>query len=334
MSDFLPLLWYFLLVIPTALFIILDGSDLGIGVLSINASESRRSTMLAAVGPLWYANETWLVVAGAILFGAFPLAYSIILSSLYIPVMVLLFGLILRAVSIEFHGHSDHKRLWGNAFGIGCLLAVLGQGFIFGGLFSNLKIEGGSFAGGPWDWLNPGSIIVALGIVAAYCMIGAAYLVRKTEGLIQKQNRQLLGGSASVTLVLFIAVLAIMVLGQAGVSLLWSKPPQVYFVPLFLLVTLFGLIMLLIRSRGERGDHVLYAWAVVVFVSAAVATICGVFPYFIPFSLSISQAASPQSSLVFMLFGAGIILPVVIFYNIYIHRVYAGKVNEDTTESD
>ncbi len=330
MSEFLPLLWYFILVIPMTLFIVLDGSDLGIGVLSINAGESRRSTMLAAIGPLWYANETWLVVAGATLFGAFPLAYGVILSSLYIPVMVLLFGLILRAVSVEFHGHSDRKRLWGLAFGLGCLLAVLGQGFIFGGLLSNLKMEGDSFAGGPWDWLNPGSVLVALGVVAAYCTIGAANLVRKTEGVIQKQSRQFLMDSASIALASFIAVMAIMMLGHARVSLIWSRPPQVYFVPLFLLIILFGLIMLLVKSRGERGDNILYAWAVVVFVSAAVATIGGIFPYFIPFSLSIAQAASPQSSLVFMLFGAGIILPIVIFYNVYIHRVYAGKVKEDT----
>jgi cytochrome d ubiquinol oxidase subunit II len=334
MSEFLPLLWYFLLVIPMTLFIVLDGSDLGIGVLSINAGESRRSTMLAAIGPLWYANETWLVVAGATLFGAFPLAYGVILSSLYIPVMVLLFGLILRAVSVEFHGHSSRKRLWGLAFGIGCFLAVLGQGFIFGGLLSNLKIEGDSFAGGPWDWLNPGSILVTLGVVAASCTIGAANLVRKTGGVIQKQSRQFLTASASIALASFIAVMAVMMTGHARVSLIWSRPPQVYFVPLFLLIILLGLIMLLVKSRGERGDNVLYVWAVVVFVSTAVAAIGGIFPYFIPFSLSIAQAASPQSSLVFMLFGAGIILPVVIFYNVYIHRVYAGKVSEDTIESD
>jgi cytochrome d ubiquinol oxidase subunit II len=334
MGEFLPFLWYFLLAIPMALFIILDGADLGIGVLSINAGESRRSTMLAAIGPLWYANETWLVVGGATLFGAFPLAYGVILSSLYIPAMVLLFGLILRAVSIEFHGHSDHKLLWGTTFGVGCLLAVLGQGFIFGGLFSNLKIEGGSFAGGPWDWFNPVSVIIALGVLAAYCTMGAAYLVRKTEGIAQLHNRQLLAGSASVALVAFVAIMSVMMTGHTAVSLTWSKPPQVYFVPLFLLVTIAGFIMLLVTSQSGKRDNAPYVWAVVVFISTVVAIIGGIFPYFIPFSLSIAQAASPQSSLVFMLFGAGIILPVVIFYNIYIHRVYAGKVIEDTTESD
>lgn len=144
MGAFLPLLWYFLLVVTISLFIILDGADLGIGVLCLNEDESRRSAMLATIGPLWYANETWLVVGGATLFGAFPLAYSAVLSSLYIPAMMLLFGLVFRAVSIEFRKHSERKRLWGIAFGIGCLLAILGQGFIIGGLFSNLRIAEGS----------------------------------------------------------------------------------------------------------------------------------------------------------------------------------------------
>jgi cytochrome d ubiquinol oxidase subunit II len=332
MGDFLPLLWYFLLVVTMTLFIILDGADLGIGVLSLNADESRRSTMLATIGPLWYANETWLVIGGATLFGAFPLAYGVILSSLYIPAMVLLFGLVFRAVSIEFRSHSEHKRLWGIAFGIGCLLAILGQGFIFGGLLSNLKIEGGSFAGGPWDWFNLTSVIIAVGVLAAYAMMGAAHLVRKTEGVAQIQNRRLVLGSTSVALALFVAIIAMMFLGYTTVSLIWSKPPQIYLVPLFLLVVLFGFVMLLIGSRGGRSDRAPYIWAIVVFLSTAAATIAGIFPYFIPFSLSIAQAASPQSSLVFMLFGAGIILPIIIFYNMYVHGVFAGKVYGDEAE--
>jgi cytochrome d ubiquinol oxidase subunit II len=331
METFLPLLWYFLLVVTISLFIILDGADLGIGVLSLNADESRRSTMLAAIGPMWYANETWLVVGGATLFGAFPLAYGVILSSLYIPAMMLLFGLIFRAVSVGFRAHSEHKRFWGIAFGIGCLLAILGQGFILGGLFSNLKIEGGSFAGGPWDWLNLGSVIIAVGVLAAYSMMGAAHLVRKTEEAAQIQNRRLLLDSAVAALALFIVVIATMLLGYIPVSLNWSSPPQVYFVPLFLLVALFGFVMLLVSSRSVKGDR-LYIWAIVIFLGTAAATISGIFPYFIPFSLSIAQAASPQSSLVFMLFGAGIILPVIIVYNIYVHGVFAGKVCGDDVE--
>ena len=325
MGDFLPILWYFLLVISLTPFIILDGADLGIGLLSINVNESRRSAMLAAIGPVWYANETWLVVAGATLFGAFPVAYSVILSSLYIPVMMLLFGLILRAVSIEFRGHSERKRFWINAFGTGCLLAILGQGFIFGALFSNLKIQAGSFTGGPWDWLNPVSVLIAVGVLAAYSMIGAAQLVRKTEGAAQLQNRRLVTGSASVSLALFVAVTAIVLTGHASVSLIWTIP-QVYLVPLFLSIAVLGFVMLLVGSGGRKANGGLYIWTIAIFIAIAATTISGVFPYLIPFSLSIAEAASPRSSLIFMLFGAGIILHIVIVYNVYVHRVFAGKV--------
>jgi cytochrome d ubiquinol oxidase subunit II len=332
MGDFLPILWYFLLVVSLTPFIILDGADLGIGLLSLNVNESKRSTMLNAIGPVWYANETWLVVAGAILFGAFPVAYGVILTSMYIPVMMVLFGLILRAVSTEFRGHSERPRFWGIVFGTGCLLAILGQGLIFGGLFSNLKVEGGSFAGGTWDWLNPVSALMTVGVLAAYVMLGAAHLVRKTEGVTQIRNRRILTGVASVALVLFVAVMVVVLTGHAPVSPLWTKPPQVYLVPLFVVVALIGFIMVLVSSAAGKEGRISYIWAVVVFLSTAVATIGGIFPYFIPFSLSIAQAASPSSSLVFMLFDTGIILPVIIVYNIYVHRVFGGKVHVPDTE--
>ena len=326
MGESLQLLWYFLLVVPTALFIILDGADLGIGVLFLASGESRRSAMLAAIGPLWYANETWLVVAGATLFGAFPLAYGVMLSSLYIPAMVFLFGLILRAVAVEFRSHSEHKRFWGLTFGLGCLLAVLGQGLVFGGLFSNLKIEGGSFIGGPWDWLNISSVVIAVGVLAAYAMMGAAYLIRKTEGDVQAQSRQFLVWSASVALALFVLVIILTSTGHMPISLMWFKPPQVYLESLFLFIIVVAFIMVLLSSSRPRSNRSAYFWAIVVFVGTAALTIGGIFPYLIPFSLSIAQAASPRSSLIFMLFGAGIILPIIIIYNIYIHRVFAGKV--------
>jgi cytochrome d ubiquinol oxidase subunit II len=332
MVAFLPMLWYFLLAGTITLFIILDGADLGIGVLSLGTGESRRSTMLSAIGPLWYANETWLVVGGAILFGAFPLAYGVILSSLYIPAMMLLFGLMFRAVSVEFRAHSEHKRLWGFAFGVGCLLAIAGQGFIFGGLLSNLKVEGGSFAGGIWDWLNADSVIIALGVLAAYSMLGAAHLVHKTEGDVQFQNRRLLLGSASAALAMFLMIIVMMLLGYAPVSLMWAGLPQVYFVPLFLVVVLLGFVMLLLSCRRAKSDKAACIWAIVIFVSTGIATIGGIFPYFIPFSLSITQAASPQASLVFMLFGAGIILPIIVLYNLYIYRVFSGKVYGEGAE--
>ena len=223
MAPELPAVWFFLLAFTLILFIILDGADLGIGVLSLGAKKQERSVMMDTIGPLWYANETWLVIAGAILFGAFPLAYSLILSSLYIPVMMVLFGLIFRAVSTEFMGHSDRKGLWEIIFGCGSLLAIAGQGFVLGGILSPIKVEGGLFAGGPWDWLNVTSITVTAGIVAAYSMLGASYLVSKSEAS-QAHHRKLQRICASMALALFILSLVLVFLTRLTALNTWMPP--------------------------------------------------------------------------------------------------------------
>jgi cytochrome bd ubiquinol oxidase subunit II len=327
MSPELPAAWFFLLAFTLVLFVILDGADLGIGVLSLRANKQERSVMMDTIGPLWYANETWLVIAGAILFGAFPLAYSLVLSSLYIPVMILLFGLIFRAVSTEFMGHSDRKGLWGMIFGCGSLLAIAGQGFVLGGILSPIKVEDGLFAGGPWDWLNVISITITAGTIAAYSMLGASYLASKSEGT-QAHNRKLQRISASLALVLFILslVLAFLIRGSALYS--WS-PPRTCVEAFFLLAAIFGFIMLLSRSNGRARDRYSFLWSIVVFLSVAGAIVSAVYPYFIPFSLTIFDAAAPSQTLIFMLFGVGAILPVILVYNLYVRGVFSGTAYGD-----
>ena len=186
MESILPFLWFFLLAGMIVLFVILDGADLGLGIMSLLEPEDRKTRIIDAVGPLWYANETWLVIAGATLFGAFPQVYSLILSSLYVPVMMLIFGLMFRAVSTELRGHARQQRFWNWAFGIGCLLAALGQGFLLGGLLTNpeaIRFSGG----GAWSWLNPISILIALGMAVAYVMIGAARIGQRAEADVPPQ---------------------------------------------------------------------------------------------------------------------------------------------------
>jgi cytochrome d ubiquinol oxidase subunit II len=326
MSE-LPVVWFFLMAFTLVLFIILDGADLGIGVVSLWANKQERSVMMDTIGPLWYANETWLVIAGAILFGAFPLAYSLVLSSLYIPVMLVLFGLIFRAVSTEFMGHSDRKGLWGIIFGCGSLLAIAGQGFVLGGMLSPIKVENGLFAGGPWDWLNVTSITVTAGTVAAYSMLGASYLLGKAEGS-QSHNRKLQRISTSVAFGLFIVslVLAFVTRGPALYS--WA-PPRTYAGAFFLLAATLGFIVLLSHSGARAGDRSSFLWSIVVFLSVAGAIVSAIYPYFIPFSLTIFDAAAPSQTLVFMLFGVGAILPVIIVYNLYTRGVFIGKAYEE-----
>ena len=162
--------------------------DLGIGILTLFCrDEGRRAAMLNSIGPVWHANLTWLVVLGGLLFGAFPLAYGLILSALYIPLVLMLWGLIFRGVSLDFRGEARSKRPWNLGFGLGSLLAALAQGFILGALVSGFKVEGRAFAGGVWDWLNPLAALVALGVLCAYLLLGATYLILKTEGEVGKR---------------------------------------------------------------------------------------------------------------------------------------------------
>jgi cytochrome d ubiquinol oxidase subunit II len=333
MTNFLALAWFGLLAVTLGLFVILDGADLGIGVLSLAArNEKERSIMVAAIGPMWYANETWLVIAGAILFGAFPLAYGALLSSLYIPVMALLFGLVFRAVSIEFRVHSSRKRLWGTIFGAGSALAILAQGFILGGLLSGMEVEGGQFAGSAWDWLNPTSILVAAGIVSGYTMLGAAHMVRRTEGEYQRHYRRLLVVSASASVGAFIAVIAVLPFASPAISRVWIEPPRPYVASVFFAGALLGFIMLLTSARRAASERSPHAWAVVVFICSACAVVSAIFPYFIPLSITIAEAAAPPQTLVFMLAGVGIILPIIAVYNLYARGVFRGKVRGDDEE--
>ena len=343
MEAFLPLIWFFIVGFTLVLFIILDGADLGIGVLSLGASEERRVTLLNAIGPLWYANETWLVIAGATMFGAFPRAYSVIFSALYIPAMMLIFGLMFRAVSIEFLDHSQNKRLWGYCLGAGSLLAIVGQGFLLGGLLTNISVAGGSFAGGPWDWLNPMSILIAMGTVAGYIMLGASFLVSKVHEDAEAGNWRILQTSSWVAYGFFVLAVILIPLVRTPVSQMWirqllrsvisGQQQYIYIMPALLLVAIFGFIMIFVSSARRTNTKAPYVWSIVLLLSVTAAIIAATFPFLIPFSITINDAASSTTSLIFMLYGAGAVIPIVIVYNLYVRKVFGGKVNREEKQA-
>jgi cytochrome d ubiquinol oxidase subunit II len=326
-AQALPLVWFLLLDLSLLAFLLLDGADLGIGILAFRpAGEEQRSVMLAAVGPFWYANETWLVIAGAILFGAFPRAYGLALSALYVPAMMLIFGLILRAVSIEFRPHAKARRFWGAAFAAGSLLAVAGQGFMLGGVLNGIRVEGPLFAGGPWDWLSPLSAVVAAGTILGYGMLGGAYLLRRYEGPFLEDHRRRLRVTAAAGLAAFLLALALLPVLHTPVSALWLRPPHLVAVAVLLAGAVLGFAMVLrCAARPPRGRHA-YPWAVLVFVCVAAAVLAGVFPYIVPPSLSIAAAAASTDTLTFMLVGVGVVLPIIVVYSLYVRRVFRGRV--------
>ena len=321
-------IWFLIIGLFLVFYVVLDGFDLGVGVLSLFVDERRRAVMMASLGSIWDANETWLVVIGGTLFGAFPLAYGLILHGLYIPVILMLLGFMLRGVSFEFHALSRRKAFWGAMFGAGSLLAAVAQGFALGGLLNGIRVANDLFAGSIWDWLSPFSIIVVLGVVAGYSMLGSAYLIIKTQDDIQRgcyRRGQLLAG-------LMLAVGAVVTvwtpLQFPAIAARWFSTPGLYFfapLPLLALAS-FGMLLRALRRQFEVAPFV---WTTLIFVFSFAGLAATWFPYIVPGYVTIDQAASDSSTLVFMLVGIGMLIPVMIAYNVYQYVVFRGKVDPD-----
>jgi cytochrome d ubiquinol oxidase subunit II len=322
---FLVDVWLVFLGLFLTLYVVLDGFDLGIGVLSLFVREDeRRGIMMASLSSVWDANETWLIVLGGALFGAFPSAYGVILNALYLPVIVMIFALAFRGVAFEFREHS-RRRPWDFAFGLGSLIAALCQGFVLGGLIAGPTVHEGRFAGGPFEWFSPFSVLVALGVVFGYVLLGAAYLIIKTEGASQKH------GVATA----WVAG-ALMLAAAVGVSV-WTPilNPQVaerWFgrgvVSPFVVPPIFALFCsaMLARALWRRQEHAPFVWSVGIFLASLGGLAASLYPDLVPRAVTARDAASDSLTLVFMMLGIGMLIPVMIAYNLYQYFVFRGKV--------
>ena len=327
LDNFLPQVWFAILALFLFLYVMLDGFDLGVGILSITASsEERRSILMTSLGNVWDANETWLVLMGGALFGAFPLAYGTILQALYIPIMIMIFGLIFRAVAFEFREHSNTKFLWNVAFGGGSFLAALGQGFALGGILQGINVDSaGHFIGGTWDWFGLRSLLVALTLIQGYVLIGSTYLILKTEGELQTTHNLTAKISAVTTFVgaVYLTVTTPIFSESAREKLF--DAPLVY---IFALIPLLGalLIFLLLKSLFAEQENRPFVWTLLLFLLSFIGLGLVVFPYIIPTQITIYQAAASPSSLVFMIVFIGFLIPIMLAYNIYNYIVFKGKV--------
>lgn len=326
MESLLPSLWYLTVCGELALYIMLDGANLGIGLLSLfPQKEGRRSLMMHILSPIWNANETWLVVAAGTLFGAFPAAYSIGLNALYVPGVIILVGLIGRAVSFEFHEYAVQKHLWMRVFGISSLLVIIGQGCALGGLLSGIAIENGSFGGSAWNWATPLTAIITIGIICSYIVLGYAYLIGRPEYEHRHIAYGRIFGSALVT---FVALgFATFLLPSTSYTFFqrWSSEPTMYF--LFAdaaCIALVSLVLLYDMYKKQHPSHIYYL-SLAVFALGALGMLIGTYPYLLPPNLTIADAASPTSTLLFMLWGIGPLLPIILLYNWYLHRVFRKK---------
>lgn len=325
-------IWFFIIGLMLFLYVVLDGFDLGVGILSLfTRNDEHRTIMMTSLESIWDANETWLILLGGSAFGAFPLVFAITLQSLYIPVMVMLFALIFRGIAFEFRHHARNKAPWNLAFGYSSLLASLAQGLAFGGLLSGLGISESDYQGNVWGWFTPFSALVALGVVAGYTLLGATYLMIKTEGAIQRISVNQAYIAAVMEIVIVITVVIWASRFDPYFAARWADKETGHYLDFFVILAVFAFIMLLWALRKSFELRAFF-WSVIIFLASFTAVTIGYYPYMIPASITLTDAASSSKTLIFMLSGIGLLIPVMLVYSSYQYLVFRGKVqlNEHT----
>jgi cytochrome d ubiquinol oxidase subunit II len=328
----LPVIWALVIGTAVALYVVLDGFDLGVGILfPFFREEAERDQMMRSIAPYWDGNETWLVLGGGGLWVAFPVAYAIIMPALYLPVIVMLLALIFRGVAFEFRGVAKpYHTKWDIAFAAGSTAAAFAQGVVLGGLLQEIKVADDRFAGSAFDWLTPFSLMCGAALVAAYALLGATWLMMKTAGPVERQARRL--GMPLLGLMLgFIALVSIWTpLEIARIAQRWFSLPNFYYL---LPVPLATLLLAGLCLQGIRRDKVIqpFACAVGLFLLAYIGLIVSNVPYLVPPSVTIWQAAAVPTSQVFMLIGTAILLPLVLCYTAFIFWLFRGKVQPGET---
>jgi cytochrome d ubiquinol oxidase subunit II len=333
----LPLVAVVVIAGAVLLYVVLDGFDLGVGILfPFAGSASDRDMMMNAIAPYWDGNETWLVLGGGGLLAAFPGAYAILMPAFYLPIMLMLLALILRGVAFEFrlNGRRRGKQLWTIAFAAGSISAALAQGLIVGGFVQGVKVSSEAFAGGPFDWLSPYSLLTALGLVAGYALLGAAWLMVKTREGLHGDARQWVGIAAIAVAVLLAAVsLATLVL-HPTIGARWGlSTAGVDFGALAQLAPIpalgaAGLAMVFLGLR--RGSHRLpFAGALLVFLSGYLGLAASFFPAIVPYQVSFRDAANAPNALALLLGGVAVLAPFILGYTAFVYWLFRGKVADD-----
>ena len=333
----LPLVWAGLLVLAVFLYVLLDGFDLGVGILFPFAdSDAQRDQMMGSVAPVWDGNETWLVLGGAGLFAAFPAAYAAMMPALYMPVGFMLTALIFRGVAFEFRSRAAGaaRRLWDQAFHWGSLVAAFAQGLILGTLVQGIEVRDGQFAGGMFDWLTPFSFVVGWAVVWGYVLLGAGWLIIKTEDELLVWARRAAAVAALVVMLMmalvsiWVPVLGVPAAERWGLSLDgidWGRLLPLLPIPLLTAIAFAGLFWALRR----RATYAPYLWSVVLFLLGYLGLLVGIWPYLVPYAVTLEEAAAAADSQAFLLVGTLFLLPLTLAYTAYVYWTFRGKVNPE-----
>ncbi|MEI7875879.1 MAG: cytochrome d ubiquinol oxidase subunit II [Alphaproteobacteria bacterium] len=317
--------WTCALGVTLLLYVLLDGFDLGVGMLFPFApSETARRQMLGSIAPVWDGNETWLVISATILFGAFPLVYSVLLSAFYLPLVVMLLALILRGVAFEFRYKAVRmRRVWDAGFVGGSYVASFIQGMTMGALVQEIPLKDRLYTGGPFGWLSPFALLCGAGLCLGYAMLGAGWITYKTEEDVRAFGYRilprLLAGVLAVLAVTFVYALLL----DLRVIHRWTERPVLLIFPAIGLLACCGMVLAIRR----KSDLTPFLMGAAIFCAAFATLAISFVPFIIPFSVTLAEAIAPHTSLSFMFWGAGLFaLPLTLAYTLVVYIVFKGKV--------
>jgi cytochrome d ubiquinol oxidase subunit II len=327
----LTVIWAFLIAFAVFAYVVLDGFDLGLGMLFAVAPERRdRDVMMNSVAPVWDGNETWLVLGGGGLFAAFPLAYGLIMPALYAPIIAMLLALIFRGVAFEFRWRTERWRgVWDLAFIGGSSMASFAQGVALGALLQGISVDtvARQYDGGWFDWLSPFSITTGFAVMAGYCLLGATWLVMKTEGDLQDRMRRLAWIFGVVTVV-FIGVVSIWTpFLQEGYYNRWFVGWRIGLAGVVAAAVLGVAWMMFHSLNVHRHEYRPFLQAIALFGLCFVGLGICMWPYIVPVEVTIWDAASPEKSQIFMLVGASVLIPLILAYTAYAYWTFRGKID-------
>lgn len=327
----LPLVWGLLIATGIFLYVLLDGFDLGVGILFPFApSDQCRNRMMNSIAPFWDGNETWLVLGGGGLFAAFPLAYSILFPAFYIPIMIMLLGLIMRGVAFEFRFKAGRsQRVWDYVFHFGSLAASFCQGMMLGGYVQGISVEGRNFSGGPFDWFTGFSVMTGIAVVFGYALLGSTWLVMKSTDQTQNWARKV-AAYVLIFVAIFMAFVSVyMPLINQSIQNFWFSRPHIYYLALIPIITaaLFFIVWLDLHKKQKECRPFFASFGI--FLMGFLGLGLSIFPWIVPFQYSLWEAAAAAPGLSIMLIGVLIMLPLILTYTGYCYYVFRGKTSDE-----
>lgn len=330
----LPLIFGIIIATAIFLYVLLDGFDLGIGIIFPFApSDKCRDKMMNSIAPFWDGNETWLVMGGGGLFAAFPLAYAILMPAFYIPIIAMLLGLIMRGVAFEFRFKASEKtkKFWDYIFHFGSLIATFCQGAILGAFVQGVEVDGRNFSGWPFDWASSFSMMTGVALIFGYVLLGSTWLIMKTQDATQIWSRKV-ASYALVFVIIFMALVsAIMPFLNDLVKTFWFATPNIYFLALIPLITSLLIFSLWRDLRNNQKEYRPFLTVIAIFLMGYLGIAISIYPWIIPFKYNIWQASASGEGLSLMLVGVLPLLPIILGYTAYCYYVFRGKTSDENS---